>query len=74
MVELLDLDMHACPCINVMLVRHDSFAKGGTQARPSSANNALLFFPLALCEREGARILPCFSGIMVEIYAMTCRF
>jgi hypothetical protein len=33
-----------------------------------------LFFPLALCEREGARILSRFSGIMMGIYDMRCRF
>jgi hypothetical protein len=65
MVELHNLDMHARPCTSMMLVRHDAFAKAGTQARSSSANSALLFFPLALYEKEGARILPRFSGIMM---------
>ena len=74
MAELHNLDMHACPCISVMLVQHDSFAKTETQAMPSSANSALLFFLRALCEREGARILPRFSGIMMGIYDMRCRF
>jgi len=74
MVERHNLDMHAYPCISVLLVRHDSFVKAGTQAMPRSANSALLFFPLALCEREGARILPRFSGIMMGIYDMRCRF
>ena len=62
------------PVISVMLVRHDSLAKAGTQALSSSANSALLFFLRALCEREGARILPRFSGIMMGIYDMRCRF
>ena len=53
MVELHNLDMHGCPpCINVMLVRHDSLAKAEAQALPSSANSALLFFSACLV-REG---------------------
>ena len=34
----------------------------------------IVVFLRALCEREGARILPRFSGIMMGIYDMRCRF
>jgi hypothetical protein len=53
MVERHNLDMHAYPCISVLLVRHDSFVKAGTQAMPRSANSALLFFSTCLVRKGG---------------------
>jgi hypothetical protein len=62
----------ACACISVMLVNHVHFAKARTQAKPSQLTAHCCFS--ACLVREGARILPYFSGIMVTIYAMTRRF
>src|SRR5712692_6528073 len=54
-------------------VMHGSY---GTAAAPaeSSRKNIFGFFARLVRGREGARILPCFSGIMVMPPDMTCRY